>query len=204
MSEEAPRGPRQSVFPKEILGRVIRHVHVPRVSYETYSAAQGIVRDRFRRKTRWKEMPREIIACLIVSTGAAALIEIYNLTDFAPVLVCVIVYLSSTAYHAKIYQKLLDRKIFESGLYDDITIFFGEKGILLVSKIYVQFFAWKMVESVTKSKTGLLIVTQSAVLAIIPESRLGLIPDRDAIHAFVEEKIGTAANTQGSSRPEKG
>jgi hypothetical protein len=204
MSEEAPEGLRQPVFPKEISGRIIRHVHVPRVSYETYAAAQGIVRDRFRRKTRWKEMPREMIACLFVSIGAAALIEIYNLTDFALVFICLIVYLSSNLYEAMRYRKLIDRKIFESGLYNDLTIAFGEKGILLESKDCVQFFAWKMVESVTKSKTGILIVTQSYVLAIIPESHLGLIPDRDAILAFVEKEIGSAANSKGTSRSGKG
>ena len=68
----------------------------------------------------------------------------------------------------------------------------------------MQFFAWKMVESVTESKTGLLIVTQSHVVAIIPESHLGLIPDRDAILAFVEKKIGSAANREGSTRSGKG
>jgi uncharacterized membrane protein YhaH (DUF805 family) len=204
MSEEAPEGLRQPVFPKSILGRVIQHVHVPRVSYETYAAAQEIVRGRFRRKTRWTEMLRETIAGLIVTACIFGLIKIYNLPDISPVLFCLILYLTFTAYSALRYRKLIDRKIFESGLYDDVTIFFGEKGILLVSKIYVQFFAWKMVESVTKSKTGILIVTQSYVLAIIPESHLGLIPDRDAILAFVEERIGNAANTKGSSRSGKG
>lgn len=204
MSEEAPEGLRQPVFPKEILGRVIRHVHVPRVSDETYAAAQEIVRNRFRRKTRWKEMPREMVASLITGLGVVALINIYNLNDFSPVLCVLIVWFASDAYQALRYRKLIDKKIFESGLYDDITIFFGEKGILLVSKIYVQFFAWKMVESVTESKTGLLIVTRSHVIAIIPESHLGLIPDRDAMLAFVEEKIGAAAKAKGSSRSGKG
>jgi hypothetical protein len=204
MSEEAPDGLRQPVFPKEVLGTVIRHVHVPRVSYETYAAAQEIVRDRFRRKTRWREMPREMIAGLIVTACIFGLIKIYNLPDLSPVLFCLILFLTFTVYSVLRYRKLINRNIFESGLYDDMTIFFGEKGILLVSKIYVQFFAWKMVESVTKSKTGILIVTQSYVLAIIPESHLGLIPDRDAILAFVEEKIGSAANTKGSSRSGKG
>lgn len=204
MSDEGRDGIPQPAFPQADPGQTNWRIHVPSMSYETYVAAQRSVRSRLRRQMRRKLFPTLVATWLIVFFGVLILTAIYKSTDFGPVLLFMILSLASFALHVMNYQRIIYRNVFEAGIYHEFTVAIGDNGIGLEAKDYMQFFTWRLIGSVDRSKHGLVVLTRSYVAAIIPETDLQRVADHDALLTFIEAKIAGAADTVGTSRPAAG
>jgi hypothetical protein len=199
MSEETSGGSHKPVIPEAILGRVLWHVHVPSVSYKTFSAAQKLAARQLKQQLRRRLMPILIISWLMIFLGTLVLTSIYESVDAVPVIILIGSFLLLLILNTMAYQGALYRKVYASGVYDNLTLSFGENGILLESDAFTQFYAWRMVESVFTSPHGILMLTRSCLLIIIPEADLSRVSDREAMLASIEGKIAGAAEMPGSS-----
>lgn len=175
------------------LGRIVVHIHLSSVPYETYLQGQKLIASYFAQLNRSAARLTSIMSCLFVFAATLyitssfpsryAAIVIFILTIGSIILITVSYYQKSQLYK-KIYNSLDDA---------DCDIYFGENGIFIKIANYSVFFCWSSLVEPIRNKHGLFLIMKNIQVISIPEDDLKQMPQADALLEFIVSKGNSPA-----------